>query len=78
MSFFMALGSPMLITFSLMMTILNQRWFNQKCKNFEERYTDSPFAVRPRKARIFIEASQQVPMRMFHEGGGYITENVAI
>ncbi|KAK4139906.1 uncharacterized protein C8A04DRAFT_40311 [Dichotomopilus funicola] len=69
MSFFMSLGSPMLLTFSLMMTILNSRWLNRKCKNFECLYSDGPFATRLRSVRIFVEASQQVPIRMSCQGG---------
>lgn len=65
----MSLGSPMLVTFSLMMTILNQRWLHQKCKILNHRHGDGPLASRLRSARVFIEAAQQVPIRMSVQNG---------
>lgn len=60
----------MLITFSLMMTIFNQRWLSSKFKEFNANYSaDSPLANRLTNVRTFIEATQQVPIRMSCEGG---------
>lgn len=72
MSFFMALGSPMLITFSLMMTIFNKRWLNRKCKDFNQRHPRSgTLAPRLEGARNFLEAAQQVPIRI-SRGDGWL------
>ena len=68
-SFCMAVGSPMLITFSLMITILNRRWFDRKCERLNQRYRDRAFATRLEGARSFIEAAQQVPIRMSRSDG---------
>ncbi|KLU91738.1 hypothetical protein MAPG_10687 [Magnaporthiopsis poae ATCC 64411] len=72
MSFFMALGSPMLITFSLMMTILNKRWLNRKCKDFNQQHLrPGTLAGRLEGARNFLEAAQQVPIRI-SRGDGWL------
>jgi hypothetical protein len=67
MSFCMALGSPMLITFSLMITILNQHWIRSKFRLMEE--ADIPMRYTVRNARMVLQESQQVPLRLSQEEG---------
>lgn len=67
MSFCMALGSPMLITYSLMITILNQHWVRAKFRNLE--HSDSPLRYTVKNARVFLQESQQVPLRLSQEDG---------
>jgi hypothetical protein len=69
MSFFMALGSPMLLTFSLMMTIFNRRWLRSKVTRFNSRFPGSPLTARLREASSLLEVAQQVPLRMSHRSG---------
>lgn len=66
MSFCMALGSPMLITYSLMMTILNQHWLRGHFRELErhEHIRDSV-----KHARMFLQESQQVPLRLSQDAG---------
>lgn len=64
MSFVIALGSPMLLTFSLMMTIFNRRWLRGRCKRFNSQFPNSPLASRLKNAETFLESAQQVPLRM--------------
>jgi len=77
LSFFVALGSPMLITFSLMMTILNKRWLNRKIRAFNQRYRDRTFATRLEGARTFLEAAQQVPIRV-SRGNGWLASLILL
>ena len=68
-SFCMAVGSPMLITFSLMMTILNRRWFENKYRRLSRPYRNTTFATRLDGAHSLLEAAQQVPIRMALRNG---------
>ncbi|KAH8198271.1 hypothetical protein TruAng_007569 [Truncatella angustata] len=77
MSFCIALGSPMLITYSLMITILNQHWLRT---HFRELERNSPVKKTVKNARIFLQESQQVPLRVSQEDGSLaslivLTEN---
>lgn len=66
MSFCIALGSPMLITYSLMITILNQHWLRTQ---FRELERSSPIKKTIKNARMFLQESQQVPLRVSQEDG---------
>ncbi|RYP05049.1 hypothetical protein DL764_004068 [Monosporascus ibericus] len=67
MSFCYALGSPMLITYSLMITILNQHWLRAKFRSLESSHT--PGNATAKNARIFLQESQQLPLRLSQEDG---------
>ena len=67
MSFCYALGSPMLITYSLMMTILNQHWLRAKFRPLES--SDKQNARTIKNARIFLQEIQQLPLRLSQEDG---------
>jgi hypothetical protein len=67
MSFCYALGSPLLITFSLMITILNQHWLRNKFRHLES--SDRPIHNTVKNARQFLQESQQLPLRLSQEGG---------
>ena len=78
MSFCYALGSPMLITYSLMITVLNQHWLRAKFRPLES--PEKPGASTAKNARIFLQESQQLPLRLTQEGGALtslimLTEN---
>ncbi|KAK0751300.1 hypothetical protein B0T18DRAFT_307083, partial [Schizothecium vesticola] len=77
MSFSMAVGSPMLITFSLMMTIHNRRWLERKYKRFNRHYKYGPFITRLVGVRSFLEAAQQVPIRM-SRGNGWLASLILL
>ncbi|KAI1846308.1 hypothetical protein JX265_010895 [Neoarthrinium moseri] len=66
MSFCMALGSPMFITYSLMVTILNQHWLRGHFRDLE---TQGHMRETVKNARIFLQESQQVPLRLSQEDG---------
>ncbi|KAH8649125.1 hypothetical protein BX600DRAFT_554690 [Xylariales sp. PMI_506] len=68
MSFCMALGSPMLITYSLMVTILNQHWIRAKFRRLENSDC-SPLRETVKNARTFLQESQQAPLRLSQEDG---------
>ncbi|KAI1125046.1 hypothetical protein F5Y10DRAFT_279745 [Nemania abortiva] len=67
MSFSYAVGSPMLITYSLATTILNQHWLREKFRKLEA--PDRPLHPTSRNVRIFLQESQQLPLRLSHEDG---------
>ncbi|RYO79562.1 hypothetical protein DL766_010460 [Monosporascus sp. MC13-8B] len=67
MSFCYALGSPMLITYSLMITILNQHWLRTKFRSLESSH--NPGSATAKNARIFLQESQQLPLRLSQEDG---------
>ncbi|RYP14614.1 hypothetical protein DL765_006285 [Monosporascus sp. GIB2] len=67
MSFCYALGSPMLITYSLMITILNQHWLRAKFRSLESSH--DPESATAKNARIFLQESQQLPLRLSQEDG---------
>lgn len=69
MSFFMAIGSPMLLTFSLMMTIFNRRWIRRRRKRFNSNFPASQLDPRVQDATVLLEAAQQVPLRMSNKRG---------
>lgn len=66
MSFCMALGSPMLITYSLMITILNQHWLRTQ---FRELESHALIRETVKNARMFLQESQQVPLRLSQDDG---------
>jgi hypothetical protein len=67
MSFCYAVGSPMLITYSLATTILNQHWLRAKFRKLEA--SDRPLHQTSKNARIFLQESQQLPLRLSQEDG---------
>ncbi|KAL2259338.1 hypothetical protein VTK26DRAFT_7005 [Humicola hyalothermophila] len=77
MSFLMALGSPMLLTFSLMMTIFNSRWLRSRCKRLNSQFPNSPLATRLNNAATFLVAAQQVPLRMI-PGDGWLASLILL
>ncbi|KAK4461196.1 hypothetical protein QBC42DRAFT_270579 [Cladorrhinum samala] len=77
MCFFMGVGSPMTLTFSLMMTIFNRRWLREKVRRFHSEFPGSGLAPRLKDAGHFLEAAQQVPLRMNH-GAGWLASLVVL
>ncbi|KAI1277671.1 hypothetical protein F5Y07DRAFT_362549 [Xylaria sp. FL0933] len=67
MSFCYAVGSPMLITYSLATTILNQHWLRGKFLKLEA--SDRPLRQTSKDVRIFLQESQQLPLRLSQENG---------
>ncbi|KAI1367028.1 hypothetical protein F5Y08DRAFT_337099 [Xylaria arbuscula] len=67
MSFCYAVGSPMLITYSLATTILNQHWLRGKFRKLEG--SERPLSQTSKNARIFLQESQQLPLRLSQENG---------
>lgn len=67
MSFCYAVGSPMLITYSLATTILNQHWLRGKFRKLEA--SDRPLNQTSKNVRIFLQESQQLPLRLSQENG---------
>ncbi|KAK5629534.1 hypothetical protein RRF57_005249 [Xylaria bambusicola] len=67
MSFCYAVGSPMLITYSLATTILNQHWLRRKFRKLEA--SDRPLNPTSKNVRIFLQESQQLPLRLSQENG---------
>ncbi|KAI0430330.1 hypothetical protein F5Y09DRAFT_356054 [Xylaria sp. FL1042] len=67
MSFCYAVGSPMLITYSLATTILNQHWLRGKFLKLEA--SDRPLRLTSKNVRIFLQESQQLPLRLSQENG---------
>ncbi|KAI5866064.1 hypothetical protein GGS23DRAFT_367061 [Durotheca rogersii] len=67
MAFCYALGSPMLISYSLMLTVLNQYWLRKKFHHLED--SDRPLHGKSKNARIFLQESQQLPLRLSQEDG---------
>ncbi|KAJ8131871.1 hypothetical protein O1611_g1750 [Lasiodiplodia mahajangana] len=66
-SFSYAVGSPMLITYSLATTILNQHWLREKFRKLEA--PDRPLHLTSKNVRIFLQESQQLPLRLSQEDG---------
>jgi hypothetical protein len=66
LSLLLAIGSPMLITYSLCLTILSSRWINKSFRslrdNNEELRGKQVKALRA--ARIFLRESQHVPIKI--------------
>ncbi|KAK4226204.1 hypothetical protein QBC38DRAFT_237260 [Podospora fimiseda] len=77
MCFFMGVGSPMTLTFSLMMTIFNRQWLRKKVKRFGHDHPGSVLIPRLNNVSHFLEASQQVPLRMYH-GSGWLASLVVL
>lgn len=71
MSLFIALGSPMLLVFSLTMTIFNRRWLRKRRKRFVSRFPDGPLVDRVKSATVLLKAAQQAPLRMVQDGGWF-------
>lgn len=67
MAFCYAVGSPMIVTYSLMVTILNQYWLRKKFSFLED--PDRPLSATSKNARIFLQEIQQVPLRLSQEDG---------
>ena len=57
----------MLITYSLMITILNQQWLRTKFRPLESSHTQITWTIK--NARIFLQESQQLPLRLSQEDG---------
>ncbi|KAK4170508.1 hypothetical protein QBC43DRAFT_250115 [Cladorrhinum sp. PSN259] len=77
MCFFMGVGSPMTLTFSLMMTIFNRRWLREKIRRFHVDYPANGLAPRLKDVSNFLEAAQQVPLRMSY-GSGWLASLVLL
>jgi hypothetical protein len=83
MSFFTALGSPMLLVFSLTITIFNQRWLRRRClrirHNAEIDHTHdlNPLWERMKSASTLLQAAQQVPLRIRH-GQGWLASLIVL
>ncbi|KAJ8119261.1 hypothetical protein ONZ43_g3754 [Nemania bipapillata] len=67
MSFCYAVGSPMLITYALATTILNQHWLREKFLKLEA--SDRPLHSTSKNVRIFLQENQQLPLRLSQEDG---------
>ncbi|KAI0593581.1 hypothetical protein F4775DRAFT_577351 [Biscogniauxia sp. FL1348] len=67
MSFCYALGSPMLITYSLMITISNQNYVRSKFHQIES--VGRPLSTKAKNIRIFLQECQQVPLRLSQQEG---------
>ncbi|KAI1485229.1 hypothetical protein F5X96DRAFT_360717 [Biscogniauxia mediterranea] len=67
MSFCYALGSPMLITYSLMITISNQNYVRSKFHQIEN--SPSPLSTKAKYIRIFLQECQQLPLRLSQQEG---------
>ncbi|KAI0540835.1 hypothetical protein GGR58DRAFT_459136 [Xylaria digitata] len=67
MSFCYAVGSPMLIAYSLATTILSQHWLREKFQKLEA--SDRPLHPTSKNVRIFLQESQQLPLRLSQEDG---------
>ncbi|KAK1980889.1 hypothetical protein LZ30DRAFT_593851 [Colletotrichum cereale] len=66
------LGSPVLMTFSLMMTILNKRWIRKRFRNLAGKCDGNGFAQmksRVKSARVIAEEAQQAPTRLLQKDG---------
>jgi hypothetical protein len=69
-AFCLSLGSPALITYSLMITLLNRNWIqkpftrlNDRAKHAKVRQRFPTYDKRVQAARYFLSESQQVPLR---------------
>jgi hypothetical protein len=65
LSLLLAVGSPMLITYSLCLTILNNRWINKQfrsLRDFNEEQRGKQ-VMTLKAARIFLRESQHVPIK---------------
>ncbi|GJC87475.1 hypothetical protein ColLi_10313 [Colletotrichum liriopes] len=72
MSVCVGLGSPVLMAFSLMMTILNKRWIRRRFKYLAGSCEGDGFnqmRVRLKSARIIAEESRQAPTRLSQRHG---------
>lgn len=71
MSFFLAVGSPALATFSLSITIMNRAWikelFKHRLLNF--RYQNSGYVEQVEAVKFLLQEGQQVPLRASQERG---------
>jgi len=65
----MAVGSPMLVAFSLMITILNRYWLKGMYKAPMEMPAPALFPTALKGALSLTEAAQQVPILMTRGGG---------
>ncbi|KAK2030400.1 hypothetical protein LX32DRAFT_638264 [Colletotrichum zoysiae] len=65
------LGSPLLMTFSLMMTILNKRWIRKRFRNLASNCEEASKEMKSRinSARVIAEETGQAPMRLLHRDG---------
>ena len=65
LSLLLAVGSPMLITYSLYLTILNNRWINKyfrSLRDFNEKLRGKQVTTL-KAARIFLRESQHIPIK---------------
>ncbi|KAI1172180.1 hypothetical protein F4777DRAFT_524993 [Nemania sp. FL0916] len=67
MSFCYAVGSPMLITYSLATTMLNRHWLRARFQELEG--SDRALHPTSKNARVFLQESQQLPLRLSQESG---------
>ncbi|EFQ30377.1 hypothetical protein CGRA01v4_09913 [Colletotrichum graminicola] len=66
------LGSPLLMTFSLMMTILNKRWIRKRFKELAASCEGDGFdkmKTRIKSARVIADESGQAPTRLLQTDG---------
>ena len=66
MAFFLAIGSPMLITHSLAITVLNARWINDEFRNLKKwnKELGGQMVGVLNDVNQFLVASQGVPIQL--------------
>ena len=78
----MAVGSPALITYSLMLTIRNRAWVREEFADLRKHIRDvqhmySTFGKRLEAIQYVLEEAQQVPLRVSQEQGWFSSLTVA-
>ncbi|KAK2042169.1 hypothetical protein LZ31DRAFT_501311 [Colletotrichum somersetense] len=65
------LGSPLLMTFSLMMTTLNKRWIRKRFRNLASNSEVASKEMKSRidSARVIAQETGQAPIRLLHRDG---------
>ncbi|KAF6815042.1 hypothetical protein CMUS01_12515 [Colletotrichum musicola] len=82
MSVCIGLGSPMLMTVSLMMTILNKRWIRKKFRYTlsmpaAQRSPTADMVKRAQAALVIAENAQQVPVRL-DQSQGWLARQIVL
>lgn len=76
MSVCLGLGSPMLMTVSLMITILNKTWIRKafrKLRNQDVVESGTGVPAKANGAEVIAEAAQQAPTRLVHTERSLVT-----
>ncbi|KAK6442915.1 hypothetical protein LTR95_000793 [Oleoguttula sp. CCFEE 5521] len=75
MAFFLALGSPALITYSLTLTILNRAWVKVQFRRLKDKAsrlkTFGIYEDRVQSAMLLLQEAQQVPLRASQQNGWF-------